>query len=538
MTKTTWWMGLLPLLLSGAASAAAPTSAWIVDVYPQVSVDQLPPWDAAVSTRAQRREQIADALESLIQPTQRRLEDVIRSQEWVQDAKNHGIHICVDRLWMQNTLIVRVDASVDAKISTNNHWRSRADTFFSTELPWLPGVASVERDTQATLWSPHHVIQVEGTENTVNGSEPQSNIRLLHAPELWEQAKLQGQGVTVASIDSGVRYTHETLVKTFRGYTPSTKSVTFDYAFWFPSGTDVSKETPDTVDPVGHGTHTMGTAVGSLGIGVAPGATWIAARAFDIQGAVKKSDFLQVMQWMLCPTKVDGSAKNCSLGADVITGSFGVDRSDTETFKQWTWITHTLQVWQAAGSFAVFASGNTNGFKCGSVYYPASRPETVAVGALIGGSTLWGASGKGPGADDDMSVDAVIIKPDFVVPGAAIRSALSVGDNKYTRMTGSSMATPHVAGLLALMLSGLRDHRSSSGLIPALQQTAGHKLSKPFLVPSACGGTKYDQFPNNIYGFGLPNVCDAARAALKVQCTSTAGDLMIPSTNDQLTSVE
>lgn len=422
------------------------------------------------------------------------VEDVQNSvMQYILAQGNVDIH----PLWLQNTLVVRVDEETEA-----------LSNFFN-QLQWFPGVEHVEEDST--------VLRL--LETTPGHAEEQNNVKLLHAPQLWA-AGAKGKNVVVANIDSGVRYTHEALKENFRG--TKGEKAEFDYSFWFTPGTDMSKETPDTADVVGHGTHTMGTAVGSKGIGIAPEATWITARAFDERGAANKSDFLLAAQWVLCPTKTDGTGEDCSLGANVVTNSYGVDRSTPE-YPSWTWLSKVIDTWRAAGVYPVFASGNTNGFLCGSVYYPGSRADTIAVGALMGGRALWGASGKGPSTEDATSLygevladqrifgSKYIIKPDFVAPGFAIRSALSGGDTLYTRLTGTSMSTPHVAGAIALLLSvNSTSPPPVEKVLKSLSDTTTRNMRKPFLVPSACGNTTYQEYPNNIYGWGLPNVCAAA----------------------------
>ena len=88
---------------------------------------------------------------------------------------------------------------------------------------------------------------------------------------------------------------------------------------------------------------------------------------------------------------------------------------------------------------------------------------------------------------------------------------MSVKDGVYTRLTGTSMATPHVAGAIALLL-GLNHSRPPAyeEILQSLTETTTRKLHKPFLVPSKCGNTTYQEYPNNIYGWGLINVCLAA----------------------------
>uniref|UniRef100_A0AAV1TU86 subtilisin n=1 Tax=Peronospora matthiolae TaxID=2874970 RepID=A0AAV1TU86_9STRA len=324
-------------------------------------------------SRAQRRLEVHETASQFVRDAQLYVSSFIRAQS-AQKTQ-------VLPLWIQNTLVVHYNEDDRAlgRLLTRDLW-----TF--------PGVVEVEEDARVlTLLRTQQEEEIETKEEEV-----QSNVKLLHAPELWARGG-RGDGVVVASIDSGVRYTHEALRETFRG-TKADGKVELDYAFWFTPGTDVAKETPDTADEVGHGTHTMGSAVGGKGVGVAPGATWITARAFDVWGAANKSDFLLAAQWVVCPTRMDGTGTDCSLGADVVTNSFGVDRS-TPVYPQWTWLSKVIDAWRAAGVYPVFASGNTNGFLCGSVYYPGSHEDTIAVGALIGGSSLWGASGKGPSLD-------------------------------------------------------------------------------------------------------------------------------------------
>jgi len=371
------------------------------------------------------------------------------------------------------------------------------------ELISLEEVLSVDDDTKVYL--PEMESEMEATPK-VTDAKPQGNIAALNTGPLWD-AGISGQGVTVASIDSGVRWTHEALKANYRGYRGEGAAADHDYAFWTPKSTPI---TPDNVDIYGHGTHVTGTLAGSgpHNIGMAPNATWIHAKAFSWDGSASQSDLIAAAQWVLCPTKYDHSEADCSKGAHVISCSFGGNSS-------LTWLNPSVKAMRAAGALPVFASGNVNAFKCGSILEPAGSVDAIAVGGVNSGE-LYPSSGKGPG------LDGHTIKPDFVAPSFAIYSALSAADSghdAYTRLTGTSMATPHVSGALALLLSVPTDG-SAADPLAALRKTAVEKLKRPILAPSSCGNTSYTQYPNNLYGWGLPDVC-AAAAAIGGKCPQT-----------------
>lgn len=326
--------------------------------------------------------------------------------------------------------------------------------------------------------------------------DPGTNIIALNTPKLW-QLGYSGKGVVVANIDSGVRYSHEALINNYRGY--QNGKFNHDYSFWTP---DQQVLTPDTADFYGHGSHTMGTLAGSHGIGMVPNATWITAKAFNWSGASTEAGLIAAAQWVMCPTKYDYSSPDCTKGAHVVSCSFGGNQS-------LTWLNPSVDVWRKAGMIPVFAAGNVDGL-CSTIMCPADYNKSIAVGG-VQGKKYYHQSGRGPAPDGN-------IKPDFVAPAVSIRSVLSAADSgrdAYTRLTGTSMATPHIAGALAL-LSTL--HNDTDAIMTAMQATTTRDLEKPKLPPSTCGDTAYNIFPNNIYGWGLPDVCHAANK-LGIMCS-------------------
>ncbi|KAF0689969.1 Aste57867_18613 [Aphanomyces stellatus] len=321
-------------------------------------------------------------------------------------------------------------------------------------LPVLPDVTPAGNGTAAVEWG----------------------VDIIGAPAAWARGN-KGKGVIVANIDTGVRGTHEALKTNWRATNG-----------WYEPAT--SSKLPN--DRHGHGSHTMGTIAGGLGIGVAPEATWIACVGCPA-GSCPDTDLLACAQWTICPTDTDGKNPDCKLGAHVVSNSWG------STTNGDTWYEASILAWRKAGIIPVFSNGNS-GPKCGTVGSPGDSANVIAVGATTSTDGLASFSSKGPSPDNRL-------KPDVSAPGSQIRSASNAADDKYQLMSGTSMAAPHVAGSVALILAA-----NPGASYDAVYKLISGTVDTAKLTPSKanCGGLDDSKFPNNDYGYGRINVNKAS----------------------------
>lgn len=239
------------------------------------------------------------------------------------------------------------------------------------------------------------------------------------APDVWEKYKIDGSGVVVGHLDSGVFADHPALqgqILGFRDFTATAPAVAYD--------------------DNGHGTHTAGTIAGKTdGIGMAPGSMLLVARILNAQGGGSTEAIFSAMQWMLDP---DGNPETDD-APRVVNNSWGSSATTDRTF--WK----IVQTWVDAGIVPVFAAGN-NGYANGKVGVPAAFPHALAVGATDRSDAWAYFSSLGPAVWDGKT----FVKPDVAAPGAQIISASK--DGGLTNNSGTSMAAPHAAGFVALLL--------------------------------------------------------------------------------------
>ena len=305
------------------------------------------------------------------------------------------------------------------------------------------------------------------------------NISQINAPEAWAMG-IDGSGTVVASIDTGVQWDHPALKEKYRGYDPANPNSPNHEFNWFDA---TSAGRGAAYDDQGHGTHVTGTMVGSEPngsnqIGVAPGAKWIAVKAFTASGGTS-ADLLEAGEWILAPKDANGTP-HPEMAPDVVNNSWGGGPGLNE------WFRPMVQAWRAAEIFPEFSAGNTtltNPGGAGSIAVPANYPESYATAATNNTNALASFSLRGPSPYGE-------VKPDISAPGVNIRSAVP-GSGYEGGWNGTSMAGPHVSAVVA-MLKQVNANLSVDEIETILNETA---------IPLT--DSSYPTVPNNGYGVGL-----------------------------------
>lgn len=330
----------------------------------------------------------------------------------------------------------------------------------------------------------------------------ETGLNFIRAPEVWAMG-FTGQGIVIGGQDTGVRWDHSTLMSKYRGWNGSTAS--HDYN-WHDSihkgGGACGPDAKAPCDDDNHGTHTLGTALGSDGgsnqIGVAPGAKFIACRNMD-EGVGTPASYLECFQFFLAPYPVNGnpSQGDPSKAPHVTVNSWGCPPSEgcsPGTLKA------AVEAQQAAGIMTVVAAGNS-GSACSTVSEPPSFYDASysigAISALTGNIASF--SSRGPVTIDGSNR----IKPDIVAPGVSVRSAVRGGG--YAFFSGTSMATPHVAGAVALLWSVYPEMRGQIELTRNILNESAVRIET-----AECGG---GATRNNVFGFGRLDIKQAVDLA-------------------------
>jgi len=348
----------------------------------------------------------------------------------------------------------------------------------------------------------------------------------VKAPSVWALG-YKGQGVVISGHDTGYDWNHAAIKKAYRGWNGSTADHNFNWHDAVHSGGgSCGANSKQPCDDQQHGTHTMGTMVGDDGagnqVGMAPSAKWIGCRNMNV-GAGTPATYIECFQWLLAPTDLNNQNPTPSKAPHVINNSWGCDAAEgcnTSNFSNMETVVKNLV---AAGVVVVVSAGNS-GSGCNTVETPAAIFEaSFTVGSTTSSDDMSSFSSRG-----NVKIDGSNrIKPNVSAPGSGVRSSVPGGG--YSSMSGTSMAGPHVAGAVALLISaapGLAGKVDSIESI--LQKTAVH-----ITTTQTCNGTSPSTFPNNTVGHGRIDILAAVNYVISVLGTddysSSTGIVVYPS---------
>ncbi|MDG1543544.1 MAG: S8 family serine peptidase [archaeon] len=309
-------------------------------------------------------------------------------------------------------------------------------------------------------------------------------IGIHHVDTVWDFG-YTGEGISIAIIDTGIDPLHVGLNDFDDDPTTNDPKVVAFYDALDESGDDGSGET-DAYDDQGHGSHCAGISAGTGSIeegplsdgstpyrGVAPDAWLVGVKVLDSGGSGSFAEVMKGMEWT-----IDNKIKYNIRAASMSLGGVWLVELTQEQEER---VTHLANEMVAAGISLMIAAGNSAGY--GTIGTPGAAKDVITVGSTEDSKELAVYSSKGPTHEGQ-------IKPNVAAIGSAVMSVEANSGNGYASYSGTSMATPMVAGMAALLLQANPDLQPLM-IRTILESTSEYKwLSHPVR-------------PNNDYGWGF-----------------------------------
>jgi subtilisin family serine protease len=409
---------------------------------------------------------VFNELRSVARQSQQGLVDYLSTADMRTKAK------VLNRFWIDNLVLVEATPDVIRGIAQRPDVAEVFDNFTLT-IPPRPTSNDQYQilQTQTQLWD---------------------SIKKIGAKQVWTTYGVNGTGVVVGGLDTGVDIAHPDIAGKMKTNNPSDPTYPGGWGEFDTNGNLVAGSVPHDSDQ--HGTHTTGTAIGGnasgYAIGVAPGATLM--HGLVIPGG--SGSFTQVaagMQWIIDPDNNPATDD----GADVVNMSLGA----TGTYTQMITPTDNMV---AANVFPSFSIGNS-GPSANTTGSPGNVPSAYGVGATDSTDVIASFSSRGPVTWNNPPYVGTWTKPDISAPGVQIYSSIPGGtwqwhDAAGNPWSGTSMAAPHLTGTVALM-------RQANPTLTVDQ------------IKTLLANTAIDQGDpgmDNNYGWGRVNAFAAVSAAL------------------------
>jgi len=352
-----------------------------------------------------------------------------------------------------------------------------------SQVSYLPGLIYLEAD----------VLFYPSLDNSVDS---------IGTSTIWNDFGFKGEDTTIAILDTGVDFNHESLDDLDDNPNTDDLKIAVDsngMLAFYNANTDQEYPDEQPHDSGSHGTHCAGIAAGTGGpsgtyAGVAPQANLVGVIALD-GGSGDEGDLLRAVDWTIeNKDRFSIDVMSLSLGGPITIPGATNDGASS--------ISQALDVAVESGLVTVVAIGNgqfgAGGAHPGTVNYPGDSEKAITVGSVNDEHNREIYSSRGPTGD-------LRIKPDVMAPGGNIESAQAGSGDGYVSYSGTSMATPHVAGVAALMLQAnpnVAPTEATDYVKQILRETSDHKV--PLDVD--CGEL---YTPNNCYGWGTVELVGA-----------------------------
>jgi hypothetical protein len=395
-----------------------------------------------------------------------------------EQGKAAGVIKQYEAFWIENLFVVWATKDVV------DSYRSRGDIRYVTEIPATELVDRMPPSTPNVKERDHG--------GSLDNLTLPVGLRAINAYRVATELGITGQGTLVGNCDTGVDGTHPALQTRWRGYAGAFP--------WQQCWYDALNSSTTPADAGSHGTHTMGTITGraisgadTTWTGVAPDARWIASRAIDTGRPLDSLlvDAFRSYQWFADP---DGNPNTTDDQPDVVSNSWGVTSGHvgTQCYDYWNTVLTNLE---AAGTVVVFAAGNegTSGLRSPSTY-SLNETQIFSVGAVDASAypttpyPIASFSSQGPTPCTPAVPNN--IKPEISAPGVNVYSSIP-GGGYDGAWSGTSMATPHIAGVVALMRQACPNCDPTT-IKMALMNTA---VETGYVTPPAT--------ENNVFGNGF-----------------------------------
>jgi subtilisin family serine protease len=381
--------------------------------------------------RAGRRALITSELKSFSQRTQKGILDLIDQRSKTNEAE------LIYSLWINNVITAMASKDLIFELS------QRSD------------IDRIDWDEERYLLMSQESFLAGGDDFPEGTLEITYNVNIMNVPAVWA-AGFEGEGVVVGVIDTGVNYNHADL-----------QSHMWTHPSYPYFGYDFVNGDNNPMDDHGHGTHCAGTVAGDgtagSQTGMAPKAKIMALKVLSAGGSGSESGVWAAIQF------------GVDYGADVLSLSLGWQQSWGPDRQSWR---NSFNNALAAGVISAVAAGNEgnnygapNNLRTpGDVPPPWLHPAqtttgglsgVVSVGATDSGDNIAIFSSRGPVTwqtvnpfnDYPYNPGMGLLRPDVTAPGVDVKSCTHNNNTGYTFMSGTSMATPGVAGVMALLLS-------------------------------------------------------------------------------------